>query len=293
MGKLISLLASVIISVIVSVLSYYISISSSIRDSILFGLLSFFVTQVAIISVKIVQISKDIIKIKAILASERREKFKNNFDYYWKFCFDKASAGIYTLISENCIKIPHSEIQRFWQRAITNTDIKWECTHYFKVHQDVNFWADAGFELQGSIGKKFGLSVRRLFIFDKQEDIVNNALEHMKWQQNIGIEIKILILKNKERWSNYPSFQKTLGTIDMAIIDDSYLISFMLEKNTISKKKHHSLNYAFFYSDKEKVKKAQEFYKDMWNNSETISIVEDRITENKGDLPVTHSLPQA
>ena len=281
MSKLISLLASVIISVIVSVLSYYSLNAPSIMDSVLFGLLSFFIIQVAITSVKVVQISKDITKIQALLKTERNVKSKNDFDYYWKSCFDKASAGIYTLLSENCIKISHSEIQRFWQRAIANTDKKWECTHYFKVHQDVNFWADAGFELQGFVGKKFGLHVRRLFIFDKQEDIESKALDHMKWQENIGIEVKILNLKNKARWSNHVILQDTLGTIDMAIINDTYLISFMLEENTIGKKKQRSLNYAIFCSEQEKVKKAQQIYSDMWNNSDTIQQLEMELLKTK------------
>lgn len=275
MSNLISLLASVIISVIVSVLSYYSLNPPSIMGSIEYGLLSFLITQAAITSVKVVQISKDITKIKeditkikAIL-TERIVKSENDFDSYWKLCFDKACAGIYTLLSENCIKIPHSEIQRFWQRAIANTDKKWECTHYFKVHQDVNFWTDAGFELQGLIREKFGVPVRRLFIFDKQEDIVKNVLEHMERQQDMGIEIKILILENKKRWSNYLSFRDTLGTIDMAIINDTYLMSFMLEENTNGKKKQQGLNYVIFCSEQEKVKKAQQFYSDMWNNSDT------------------------
>ena len=281
MSNLISLLVSVIISVIVSVLSYYSLKDPSIKDSILFGLLSFFITQVAITSVKVVQISKDIKKIKAILSTERIVKLKNDFDYYWKLCFDKASAGIYTLCSENCIKIPHFEIEKFWQRAIRNTDKKWDCTHYLKVHKDVPFWTDAGFEFQGFGGKKFGLHVRRLFIFDKQEDIVKDVLDHMKWQEDIGIKIKILILKNKARWSNYVRLKETLGTIDMAIIDDTYLMSFMIEKNTIGKKKQRNLNYVYFCSEQEKVKKVQEIYDIMWNNSETFQELKKELLKTK------------
>jgi len=280
MSHFISLLASVIISVIVSVLSYYNSNQTSIMESILFGLLSFFIVQIAITSIKVVQMSKDITKIKAILTTDQIVKLEDDFDYYWKLCLDNASAKRYTLLSENCIKIPHSELQRFWRRAIVNTDKKWECTHYFKVHQDVVFWDNAGFELQGLVGKKFGVSVRRLFIFDKQEDIVENLLKHMKWQQKIGIEIKILILKNNEKWSNHNYLQNKLNTIDMAIVNDTYLMAFMLEENTISEENKQGLNYLIFCSEQERVKEAQQFYSDMWNASSTINQIQQMLNNN-------------
>ena len=69
MSNIISLLASLFISVIVSVLVYYNSNQPSLMESIWFGLISLFGTQIVITSVKVVQISKDITKIKAILTN--------------------------------------------------------------------------------------------------------------------------------------------------------------------------------------------------------------------------------
>jgi len=276
MNNKISLSLSVFISVIVIFLSHYCIDDLSILHSVLFGLLSFFILHVIITSVNSDRLSKDITEIKAKLTTEHIVKSGNNFDYYWMSCSDKARAGIYTLISENCVRIPQSEIRRFWQMGIANADKNWQCTHYFNDHQDlndqydVNDWIKAGFELQGFIIKIFGLHAKRLFIFDKKEDITKDVIEHIKWQQSIGIEIKILILENAIKWTGYKLLLKTLGTIDIAIINNNYLMSFLFEVKTKNNKKQRSLNNIDFWSEPEKVKKVQQIYSDMWNNSLTI-----------------------
>ena len=273
MNNLFSLLLSVLISLIVAILSYYCTDDSSIMNSILFGFLSFFILHVVVTSVNSDRLSKDITEIKARLATEYIVKSGNNFDYYWMSCLEKARKGTYILVSENCIKIPQSEIRIFWQRSITNTDKKWECTHYINDPQDFNIssWVKEGFELQGFLINIFGLHVKRLFIFDKKEHIIKEVL---KWQESIGIEIRILILENEIKWSGYERLLKILGTIDMAIINDTYLTSYVLKKSTVNNKKLRSLNYVKFYSEQEIVKKIQQIYSDMWSNSFTIQELE-------------------
>jgi len=277
MNNVLSLLFSVFISVIVAILSYYCTDDLSIFNSILFGLLSLFILHVIITSVNSDRFSKDLTEIKAKLTTEN----KNNFDYYWMSCVEKAIAGTYTLVSKNCIKISQSEFRRFWLMAIANTDKKWECTLYSNDPQDINYWFKEGFKLQGLFISLFGLHVKRLFIFDKKEDITKNVFEHMEWQQSIGIEVKILILENKMKWSGYEHLLKILETIDIAIINDTYLMSFFLEENTVNNKKYRSLNDTNFCSELEKVKKVQQIYSEMWSSSLTIPQIEPNGNSNR------------
>jgi len=264
---LLSVIVSVIVSVVVAVLSYFGLIDTSILNSLLLGLLSFFIWHVIATSVNSDRLSKDITEIKARLTTESIVKSGNNFDYYWMSCFDKARAGTYILVSENCIKIPQAEIRLFWQRSITNTDNKWECTHYINDPKDFSPWHYDGFDLQGSLIKIFGLHVKRLFIFDKKENIRKDLLKNL---ENIGIEIRILILENETKWSGHERLKETLDTLDMAIIDDTYLTSYVLKESTVNSEKVRSLNYVNFCSEAKTVKKVQQIYRDMWINSLTI-----------------------
>ena len=268
MNNLFSLLLSVLISVIVAILSFYCMADVSIMNSILFGLLSFFIVHVIVTSFNSEKLSKDITEIKAILIAERLVKAGNNFDYYWMSCIEKARKGKYKLISENCIEIPQPEFRIFWQKALINADKKWDCTHYVKVHRSIDYRINEGFEMQGYLMKTFSLPVRRLFIFDKLEDIIKDELEHIKLQQSIGVDTKILLLENKKKWSGYDRLIKELGTIDIAIVNEAYLMSFVI-------KKQRSLNYVNFSSEPEKIKIVSQIYTDMWDASSTIQQIEE------------------
>ena len=129
--------------------------------------------------------------------------------------------------------------------------------------------------MQGYLKTVFGLHVKRLFIFDKKEDIKEDELKHIKWQQSIGIEPKILILENKK--SEYDSLFDKIGTVDMAIVNETYLMSFVLKENTVSRKKQRSLDYVNFSSEQEEIKAVSKIYNEMWHASSTIQQIEEEL----------------
>jgi hypothetical protein len=173
--------------------------------------------------------------------------------------------------------------------AIVNTDTSWDCTHYINDPDDLNSdWINKGFDLQGFNKKIFGISVRRLFIFDNKEDINKDALNLMEWQKSIGIEIKILILKENAIWSGYDRLKKILGTIDIAIINKAYLISFLLDDVVINNKNQRRLSYVEFWSELEKVKEVQHIYNDMWNSSLTIEQVQNTYNIDSLCIDIKH-----
>jgi len=278
MNNFFSLLLSVFISVIVAILSFYCMDNVSIMNSIFFGLLSFFIMHVIITSVNSEKLSKDITEIKAKLTAEQLVKSENNFDYYWMSCIEKARKGTYTFISENCIKIPQPEFRRFWHRAVANADKKWECTHYVKAHQDTDYSIEEGFKTQGYLNKVFGLHVKRLFIFDKKEEISKDELNHIREQHDIGIETKIFISGNKRSYDKY--LDDKIGTIDMAIVNEAYLMSFVLKKNTVSRKKQWSLDYVKFSSEQEEINIVSKIYGNMWHDSYEIEEIEKELEIN-------------
>ena len=278
MDHLLPIIISLGISCIAAALSYYFPDKLSLKDSIWLGLLSYFISVVISISGNFDLLQKDITEIKATLNAERATKSRNNFDYYWLSCMDKSREGQYVLASKNCIKIPHTELRRFWQMAIANTAQSWECTLYVNDPEDLNSkWIRSGFELQGFNKKIFELSVKRLFIFDKREDITEDVITHLKWQNSIGVEVKVLVLEN-EKWAAtaHNQLKELLGTIDIAIIDNSYLISFILKESTINNKNRRSLDFIELWSEQERVKKIQSIYSDMWSSSATMQ----QITQN-------------
>ena len=111
---------------------------SAIRciDGIFIGLLAYLITLITLWDKKIAKLDLlppatarlQRMMIHFGLSDSISNKHENAADSYWNLCVIKASTGIYTQKTPHLINIPNEERRLFWQQAILNTQLNWQCT---------------------------------------------------------------------------------------------------------------------------------------------------------------------
>lgn len=154
-------------------------------------------------------------------------------DFFWVLCLLRAREGIYSLLDSSSIRVDRDQIPKFWQQAIINTDSSWLCTNFVNLEQDWRTgWEDTGLTLQ-SIGiQQSNISVRRVFIYSTRNEISAEFVDIMKRHEQLGIQVKWTTLDaDYHHWAPFQKFEQEIGSIDMALIDSRYLLSFDLNNN--------------------------------------------------------------
>lgn len=245
-------LISIIIALVFAILGAALGIAfpDEFRDvdSLYFGLFAYLTTTSAIILWQTNKLKefKNLLNDVAYTANHLRVKdavIKNgtrSFDLFWGLSLLRAKEGVYTLLDSGDFTINREQIPKFWLQAIINTDSSWLSTNVVNPIQD---W-DSGWESKGIQYQKLGIEtsnviLKRVFIFDSIKDIDKRMLSVMQWHQENNAQVKWIAKDtNSLIWSPFESFEKLIETTDFAIVDNSYLLTFLLgqDKSLLSVK---------------------------------------------------------
>lgn len=250
----------------------------TIRDSVYMGLftylvsiLFFFTKRLKIVdSIRNIEPKIDYIFKHISIEESLRKTSVDAFGVFWYLCLIRAREGTYELIDSNTFKVYKDQLPSFWQQAILNADINWNCTNFVNLPEDLcSSWAIAGFRFQSMVSKTTSVPVKRLFIVKDRSEVTDNLIEHMKWQQSLGFMVKIITRDKKMKWAPFEELESMIDTVDIAIINGRYLIAFLL-----TEEEYRGISFLRCYSDMNIVNKVNENFKRLWDSAIPVESIE-------------------
>jgi len=255
----------------------------TIRDSVYMGLFSylvsilfFFTKRLKIIdSIRNIEPKVDYISKHISIEESLRKPSDDAFGVFWYLCLISAREGTYELVDSNTFKVVKDQLPSFWQKAILNTDISWNCTNFTNLPEDLySSWAKAGFQFQSMVSKTMGVPVKRLFIAKNRSEVNHNLIEHMKWQQSLGFMIRFISRDKELKWAPFEELKSMIGTVDIAIINGRYLLAFLL-----TEEEYRGISFLRCHSDVNIVNKANEIFKHLWDSAIPVESLEISLKE--------------
>lgn len=220
------------------------------------------------VSTEISEVSDEISFIANYLRTQDTLSREGNIssDIFWSLSLLKARQGIHKLSKHGDFRVEKEEIPNFWLQAIINTDSSWLCT--YTVYPNIEWktgWVKKGIEYQKLGIETSGITATRIFIFDKKEDIDSDAIAMMKYNEESKIQVKWITRdSNSLVWSRVEDIEKELGTVNISIIDNSYLLAFKPSGG-------ENLEHAQCISRHEQVKQIREWYSRLSDQSKNLS----------------------
>ena len=258
----------------------------TVKDSISIGIFSYIISILFFIESRlrvlgsIETIDNNMTYVSNYLMSEEKALRKGNdsFSIFLALSMIRAKEGIYKLIDSNTFVVEREQLPNFWQQAIINTDISWFCTTYSNTPDDFTGWAKRGFELQGMGVEQMGTLVKRLFIVNNESEITDDLIDRMEWHQSLGINVKWIPRNIDLKWAPFKKFEDIIGTIDIAIINGSYLFAFEIDEVSDGKRGISSLT---CYANMDIVNRITSLFTHLWDNSREIADLKKEVSEEK------------
>jgi hypothetical protein len=277
-NELVSLIIALCFTAIVAILAYHYPNRVSVRDSLAVGFLAYFTSMLVVINNEVdklryiaelkndVRAMEDCLAVSEAIESGRQEMF----DYFWSICQLKAGKGIYIARDLQTIEVPRDRMPTFWKQAIVSTDISWDCTVYVNDWTDLcSVWAKDGFEMQSMMKDILDVRVKRLFIFNSREELTDEIIDHIIWQdQDLGFNVRVIFINEKQRLAVETSFEKlnqAIGTLDIAIANESYLLAFNLSTDLSTQLR--SLTTITLHRDPQLVEDISVHYQNIWESA--------------------------
>ncbi len=272
--QLISIIIALVFAVLGAVIGILFPNDFRAVDSLYFGLFAYLTTTSAIILWQTNKLKdfRRLLSDASYSANHLRVKdvvIKNgtrSFDLFWGLSLLRAKEGFYNLLDSGDFIVNREQTPKFWLQSIINTDSSWLGTNVVSSDQE---W-ETGWENKGIQYQKLGVEtsniiVKRVFIFDTPQCINNKMRDIMLKHQENGVQVKWITKdSNNLIWSPFELFEQLLGTTDFAIIDNGYLLSFLLTKDKI-------LTSVKCTQDKNLVSKINDLYARLWEQSKLIS----------------------
>lgn len=255
-------------------LSFFFPSIISYKESVVVGILSYVVSIVTfwnkhfslMQNIPLIMSRLNIIDSRIINENSILSNYIDPIDIFWSISISKASSGIYELINPTTIKITREQFPNFWNHAILNASSSWFCTNFSNSEDDLySSWAKRGFEFQSMASKINNVSVKRLYISKNQSRLSPVYFEHMKWQAVLGFSVRHIFKTNRMKWAFFKEMEELIGTVDIAIIDNKYLLAFHL-----SDKEKREIEYIIAYSDIDIVTKVNSLFNHMWDSAITV-----------------------
>jgi hypothetical protein len=117
-----------------------------------------------------------------------------------------------------------------WQDCINSSQRSWMVTNYIRIDK---LWRLAFSEKVMNVQRSkilSGQKISRLFIFDSIEER-NEMTDILVKQTELGVEVRWLLKKDIPNSPIIKSIIKEIGTIDFAIVDDSWVVRFFLDRD--------------------------------------------------------------
>jgi hypothetical protein len=164
----------------------------------------------------------------------------NSFDVFWGISLLRAKARR-DLLDPETFLVRKPDVPRFWLQMISNTDSTWFCTDRVELvagESANHFWtrrlSKRGLDTQGSLAMDFGVSIRRVFVFDKKKDAeIPFVCEMMEKQASLEIKVGWVSLECALKYAPLKGFLDKLGTVDFTIINKKYLFSYKMLNNVV------------------------------------------------------------
>lgn len=284
--QLVSIIVGLLFTMVGAIFSSIYPDFITFKDSISIGILSYIISILFFIESRlrvldsIETMNNNMTYVSNYLMSEEKALRKGNdsFSIFWALSMMRAKEGIHKLIDSNTFVVEKEQLPNFWQQAIINTDISWFCTTYSNTPDDFTGWAKRGFELQGRGIEQMGTLVKRLFIVNDESEITDDFRDGVKWHQALGINVKWIPRTIELKWAPFKIFEDLIGTIDIAIINGSYLFAFEISENSDGKRGISSL---MCYGNMDIVNKITPLFTHLWDNSTEIDDIKKGVSEEK------------
>lgn len=272
--QLISIIIALVFAVLGAVLGIQFPNDFKAVDSLYFGLFAYLTTTSAIILWQTNKLKdfKQLLNDTSYSANHLRVKdvvIKNgtrSFDLFWGLSLLRAKEGFYNLLDSGDFIVNREQTPKFWLQSIINTDSSWLSTNVVSSDQEWETgWENKGIQYQRLGIETSNIIVKRVFIFDTPESINNKMRDIMLKHQENGIQVKWITKdSNNLIWSPFELFEQLIGTTDFAVIDNEYLLSFLLtkDKNITSVKCTQNKNL---------VSKINDLYARLWEQSKLIT----------------------
>lgn len=271
--EIISAIIATILTIIGAAVSHFYP-EMSLRDSIYVGLFSYVTLLLHFWQTKVSQLenlrnSLDEITENTRLIRLSEDQAGSAFSIFWSICMIRARQGVYRIGDNRTLEIPLDKLPSFWQQAIIHAGSTWSCTSYVNSLDDINAeWSNRGFEFQAMLSKAAGVSVKRLFIFNTLDEINDDLLGHMRWHEKLGFLVRFIIRQDKEKWVPFGDLNQLCGSLDVAIVDRSYLIAF-----EIAGTKRREITRLVCYSDPNIVDRASRMLIHLWDAGSCLDAV--------------------
>jgi len=130
----------------------------------------------------------------------------------------------YSKISDKYIWVPKDVVWDFWKDCISRTEHKFTILSYASNEETwhLHGWREFALAIQEERLKN-GCRIERLFCLEtnKEKDELNNE---MMIQKNIGIDVGYFLKKNLLNNKLVKKYSHEIGTLDVALIDDSWVM---------------------------------------------------------------------
>jgi len=276
--QIISIVITISLIIVGTLISYFYPQHINIKDSIYIGLFSYLISILFFFTKKldtigcIPDIRTDVKNISNHLLIEEKLKkhCSDSFGIFWNLCLLRAEEGIYKLNNPNSITVPKEQFPSFWQQAILNTDINWNCTNYTNLPEDLySDWAKKGFNFQSMVSKTMDVPVKRLYILKNRNEFDQRFIDHLKWQQSLGFNVKFIIKDKKTKWAPFKELEEIIETIDVAIINGRYLIAFILTDED-----QRGISCLKVYSDRTILSKVNDIFQHLWGSANHVESID-------------------
>lgn len=155
------------------------------------------------------------------------------FDLFWAISLLRAKEGIYSLLDSGDFIINKEQAPKFWLQAIINTDSTWLATNVVGTQLDwQSGWENKGIKYQRFVNELSNITIKRIFIYEKTSDINDVQIAIMKEHQDNNIQVRWVAKDlNNLHWAPFDMLDKSVGTEDIVLIDNNYLLLFNLLEN--------------------------------------------------------------
>jgi hypothetical protein len=287
-----SLGISIVLVTIGAAFSHWYRDIVTLRDSIYVGIfsylvsISYFTSRRLVLLDKLPEVGAVVDRVVEALEAEGRliAGRTRAFDVFWHICLLRSKAGIYKAINATTFELAKEQFPRFWQQAILNTDLTWYCTNFVNAPDDWKAeWSRAGFQFQSVVSKMTDAPVRRLFIARHIEELNDDLVGRMRWHESLGFAVRCICLDRPAKWATFGNLKELIGTLDIAIVNDAYLIAFIL-----TGEEERGISFVRCYADPSLVGRVNDIYQHCWDAAHKLDAL-DTVLRDGQQNPSEHT----
>jgi hypothetical protein len=280
--QLISAVAGLAFALVGALLVWLWPADVRVLDAAFLGCFAYTVTSVALVSWKTRGLeSYEALRADVSYAANRMRvqeaaarRGTRSSDFLWALCLLRAREGIYSLLDSSSFRVDRDQIPKFWQQAIINTDSTWLCTNFVNLEEDWRYgWTERGLQFQGMGIQQNNVNVRRVFIYGSASEITPDLVATMRKHEELHVQVKWTTLDaDYHYWAPFEKFEREVGTIDLAIVDGSYLLAFDLNAS----RENVAIR---CYSDPAKLDGITSLYARLWEEARDLKELECEVDE--------------